>query len=397
MKRLVLVVVALAGCVAEEPTYHGTVKDILDRNCVQCHAQGGIAPMPLTTYEEAAPYAEMIAPAVASRAMPPVTIDASGDCGSFRDVPWLSDDEIAAIGEWAAHGAPAGDPSASTAAPAATQGLQDVGAVLDMGEEYAPPDAALDDYRCFLVDPDLDEDKFLIGYEVRPGDATVVHHVVLYVPASEDDEAQAQAYDDQDATLGYECFGGAGVDGSPVVAWAPGTGATMFPEDTGVRLPSGRRVIMQVHYNTENGSAADRTSVDLAIADAVADEAYVALGFDSDMVLPPGERSATWTYGVQSQATGRLRGVFPHMHTLGRTMTITHTDSSGEERCILQVDRWDFHWQRFFFYETFVGVELGDRIEATCTYDTRERDAPTYFGEGTSDEMCVLVSYYTLE
>jgi hypothetical protein len=397
MKYVAAAVLALSACAAEEPTYHGTVKDILDRNCVQCHQAGGIAPMPLTTYEEAAPYAEMIAPAVASRMMPPVTIDASGDCGTFRDVPWLTDDEIAAIGAWAEHGAPAGDASASTGPAAAPQALQDVGAVLDMGDAYVPSDASFDDYRCFLVDPQLDADAFLVGYEVRPGDTTVVHHVVLFVPYDDANEDEAQQLDDGDPGLGYGCFGGAGIGGSPIVAWAPGTGATLFPEGTGIRLPAGRRVVMQVHYNTQNGTAADHTTIDLAIADTVAEEAYVAVGVDTEMRLPPGERETTWSYGANSEATGRLRGVFPHMHTLGRTMKVTLTDSSGDERCVVDVQRWDFHWQRFFFFEDFVGVELGDHIQATCTYDTRTRDMPTYFGEGTSDEMCVLISYFTLE
>ena len=39
--------------------------------------------------------------------------------------------------------------------------------------------AAFDEYRCFLVDPQLPGDRFLTGYDVRPGNDAIVHHVLV--------------------------------------------------------------------------------------------------------------------------------------------------------------------------------------------------------------------------
>ena len=50
-----------------------------------------------------------------------------------------------------------------------------------------------DDYRCFLLDPELDEDVWLTGSNVLPGNPNVVHHVILFkIPADAVGEAEAK-------------------------------------------------------------------------------------------------------------------------------------------------------------------------------------------------------------
>ena len=71
---------------------------------------------------------------------------------------------------------------------------------------------------------------------------------------------------------GWTCFGGPGVgggtSGSPrgildnagwIAAWAPGFGAGRLRAGTGIELPAGSRIVMQVHYNLLNGSSPDRS------------------------------------------------------------------------------------------------------------------------------------------
>ena len=44
----------------------------------------------------------------------------------------------------------------------------------------APYGTGTDDYRCFLLDPELDKDAWLTGTQVLPGNPDVVHHVILF-------------------------------------------------------------------------------------------------------------------------------------------------------------------------------------------------------------------------
>ena len=87
-------------------------------------------------------------------------------------------------------------------------------------------------------------------------------------------------------------------------------------------------------------------------------------------------------------------GLWPHMHNLGRQLSVTASGPEGE-RCLARVDHYVFHWQAFEFYEEPVPLRAGDALETTCTYDTRTRTTPTTWGESTDDEMCIAFLYVT--
>ena len=98
------------------------IAPIVKARCVSCHAPGGRAPMPLTTYEEVRPWARAIKEEVLTRRMPKWHVVRG--YGDFKNDPTLSPFEIGLIAAWADGGAPkatAGKPvapSPSVPAPA---------------------------------------------------------------------------------------------------------------------------------------------------------------------------------------------------------------------------------------------------------------------------------------
>jgi hypothetical protein len=178
--------------------------------------------------------------------------------------------------------------------------------------------------------------------------------------------------------------------------WAPGAGFTSYPAGTGLKLDAGRKLVMQVHYNTLAGVLPDQTSVKLQTTTTVASEAYIDFVLDTDMVLPAGNANASWTFQDDVPFNLRVYGVFPHMHTLGKTMKLEKI-TDGVETCIADVPRWDFHWQRFYFFERPVAYDAGDTSRVSCTFDTRSTNASVVWGEGTQDEMCLFGVYYTID
>ena len=212
---------------------------IVDAQCVGCHRSGGIAPFSLTDYASAKVQAAAIAAATAVRRMPPMPVDDSGSCNRYSNARWLTDAEIATLGAWAAQGAREGDSRNAPALPAPPAGLDAPDAVVDPGVTYTPAGAAgheQDDYRCFVAPGPVSAAAFLVAFEVVPGDARVVHHVIAYQPADESSGAAARALDDGEDGPGYTCFGGPGVNAAPVALWAPGTGAVSLPAGTGIPL-----------------------------------------------------------------------------------------------------------------------------------------------------------------
>jgi hypothetical protein len=98
---------------AQEVTFHKDIEPILQRSCQTCHRDGGVAPMPLVTYEQTVPFAGLIEYKTSLRdragAMPPWYAEKDVGIQHFKDDPSLSDQEIAAISTWARSGAPEGN------------------------------------------------------------------------------------------------------------------------------------------------------------------------------------------------------------------------------------------------------------------------------------------------
>ena len=379
------------GVVPGGVTFYEDVAPIIFASCVGCHRAGGVGPFPLTNYAEAKPLGPLMAQVTAERHMPPNIIDASGSCNTFKDVLWLGDAEIQTIQQWVDDGLQEGDPNNAPPLPPPPGGLAQVAATVDMGAAYVPKPG--DEYRCFVVDPKLAKQKFLTGYDVKPGDPTIVHHMLMYMPLDANAQAAAEQKDANAQGLGYPCFGFAGVPAQLVVAWAPGSPPTMYPEGTGIPIPAGRKLIMQMHYNSPGGKS-DQTKIDLAMADAVASPAQMYSVSDNSLSIPPGE--AAWVEMNQQKIPaqipfGKIWGTFPHMHLLGRKQKVTLNGA-----CVVDASHYMFHWQRMYFHEQPIAFKANDVLQITCTYESLDQNQTVKHGEGTADEMCLNILYVSL-
>lgn len=399
------VMFGLVACAGDEPTvplgytYYGDVEPILAQNCHGCHTAGGVAPFALDSFQAAHDFAGSIALATADRTMPPFNADNSGACHTFRGARWLSEQEIAIIGAWAAAGAPAGAERAPTPPPAEAR-LDSVDATLDPGAAYTPNAKVSDDYRCFIVDAPNAQDTYLTGFSVRPEHPHMSHHLLLFALPTTQAEQAAQAKDDADAGPGYTCYGGPGVPSSAVGGWAPGSAVTRYPEGTGIRLEGSRKLIMQWHYNTAEGVKPDRPRVEVQLEPTVEKRLLISQLAEPSLLLMPGdeaaEATATMPLTILPAGGVELYGVFPHMHQLGSKIGVT-LENGGESECLLDVPRWDFHWQQLFLYDSPVHVDRGNgNVRLTCTYDASKRSEAVTWGEGTQDEMCLVYFFYTL-
>jgi hypothetical protein len=432
---LVLVSILQASC-GSERTYHKDIAPIMTENCVSCHRSGNIAPFRLDTYSEVKSWARASLVSMQNRTMPPWTVNNSGECQSFEGTTWMKDKDIAVFADWIENEMPEGDKEDAPEAykpPARLDGFTHVlkTPAYTPHQFYHPDDQAkerikhdgethtnlpTDDYRCFIVDPELTEDKYLTAFEVSSSRPEMAHHMILYLLSGAALEA-AEALVPEGET-GYECFGGPGIDlvssegglqdGVRMLAgWAPGTPPTRYPEGTGVRIPAGYVPVIQMHYNTENGIGEDVTDIKMVLTDSIDKEAYIIPMADLDMTIPPGQKLASTTFDIPlgefflgdtgfSTLPGgvELYGVYPHMHKRGVNLQFEET-TPGSKQCLTRVDTWDFDWQRFYFYKQ--PLELDVTIESSfrlsCGYNTSDDTEPVLWGDGTEDEMCLNFLY----
>jgi hypothetical protein len=320
---------------------------------------------------------------------------------------------------------------------------------LERAYRPAPPGGGTDDYRCFLVDPKLTETAYLTGSQVLPQNTGIVHHGMVY-QISPSDVAQARRQDARTEGDGWRCFGSDGLETQSnfVGGWAPGHEETLIGERTGYRLEPGSQILLQLHYNllSNKGEAGptDQSSVRLRLLPDTGNVTpLVARFLPAPVELPcaPGEsgplcdRDAAIADLAKRSGTaasedvavlnrlcnkGRrpvagntqhcdhrvprsalLYAIAPHMHLLGRSISVELNPGTPAARTLLHQPSYDFDDQSVQVLPHPVRLEPRDTIRVTCTHDATLRSElpqldplePRYVvaGEGTSDEMCVAV------
>ncbi len=283
------------------PTWYRDVLPIVQEHCQGCHLPGGIAPFSLDSYETAATMHLAMADAVAMRRMPPWKPDDA--CRSLKHSRRLSDAQIQTLVQWSELGAREGDPVDAPPPSTTRPGLEWVDATVSPEAPYLPNRDVTDDYRCFVVPPALSAQKDIIGFDVVPGTPKQVHHVILFALP----EGEARALDASGPGLGWTCYGGPGTQSlnlRMVGGWVPGSTATRYPENTGVRIRAGHVLVMQVHYNLASGAPEqDHTQVRLQYAKSpVRDPALVFPITISNFNIPPNSTGYTASRDVLAVA-----------------------------------------------------------------------------------------------
>lgn len=407
------------------PSYYGQVKDILDRKCVGCHGEGKIGPFEMGDYKSAFEIRKLIAHAVLEGTMPPWS-PARG-CQDYYADRSLSALEKETLLSWVSLGAREGDPAEFK------PGKQEVKHVefnltMEMPEPYTP--RGIDDNRCFLLPYPGDKVQYQRAFQVEPGDASMLHHLLVYkVPAAV--AAAFHAIDAADLGPGYYCPGGPGPGIHPngvelIADWVPGQVEGELPEGVGVAYHPGDLLIMQHHYNTAfTGKKPDQSKYHFKFVDEVEKPAVASLFFNPAWLVPgtmailPGVEDTKHVYhlGVAESLTPlamrnipgykigdplQVRFAGPHLHELGSSSSMRVRRANGEEVCMVDIPKWDFDWQGFYNFKSKLVVYPGDVIELECHWNNTAENQPPLpdgtvppprfvsWGDQTRDEMCLM-------
>ncbi len=376
-------------------TWHQQVHPIVASKCVTCHAAGLVGPFPLETLAQVRSNARVIVPEIQARRMPP-WMPLEG-CQQFKHNRSLSEGEIFTISEWIRIGMPEGDPANPTPVPPAEvvpfrtdMRLQMLAPVVP---DFSQSTTGADDYHCFVLNRSLERTIWVTGYDIEPGVRAMVHHANVYaIPAA--DAASLNA-----SPQGYHCFGGTGGAARTIGVWVPGTPPAKYPDQTGIQINQGEAIVVQMHYyrfNRDGGMPpADRSTMLLELAPVRPPRLGELLGpgGGGNFVVP----ARTTGFAVSGEwivpARGTLWGVLPHMHKIGKRISVRIGDS-----CAVDVPAWDFHWQQAYFYNQLGGIPVtaGTRTSITCIYDN-PNNTPVRNGQGSDEEMCGAPFYYTAE
>ncbi|MFL2856606.1 MAG: hypothetical protein ACJZ8E_09510 [Pseudohongiellaceae bacterium] len=379
LKKIVQLIITLSAVglfsaqasAQESPNYSKDVAPILQEKCAYCHNPEGIGPMPLMTYDQVKPFATLIHDRTSKRIMPPWHVDPSIGIQQFKNDASLSDVQIDTIEAWVEAGAPEGN-RADLPAPIEFPS----GAEWQLADQLGPPDLIVKStpYDVIANGQDqwwmpnvpfegLDQERFLKAAEFKPSyplGKKVVHH--------------------GHAVLMPE-------DGGRTVALARygvGKAWEIFPEGTGMRVPTDGTIAWNLHYFPVGAEGADDV-VEVGLwfypegqtpeRETVGEVLFRVDGLKGmargqDIVIPPhGYQVLTGTHRLDSPAV--IHSYRPHMHMRGKVMTMEAIFPDGTKEVLNQVNKYDHNWQIAYIYEEDAKPLLptGTILQFTSVFD----------------------------
>ena len=346
------------------PDYATDVAPIILDNCVECHRRGGVGPFAMDSHIMLMGWSPMIREVTLNKRMPPAQVDP--EFGHSRNARYLDDEELATLVTWIDARAPRGesveDPLATFAAAQRTKadfqwqlGEPDL---IVSGAAKPIPATGVMDYLYEEVALDLNEDRWLRAVETRPGDESVLHHLMIYVTAPGEDfwgEEREQETVSRRFVEGY----------------APGPHrAVEFAAGTGVLIPKGHKLSLQFHYVTNGQSTVDNTELGLYFAppDSALTERR-ALAVSSRFKLPANNADFPLQAETQLAEDVVVTGVRARMNTRGKRMRFVAVAPSGSERVLFSVPAYNYGWQPHYLLDEPVLVKAGSVLRVDGALD----------------------------
>jgi hypothetical protein len=368
------------GPTGDVPTFAKDVAPILYRNCTGCHRPGEIAPMSLLTYDDARPWAKAMRDEVSEGHMPPWHADAPK--GTFHNERILTAAEKDTIVKWANGGAPKGNLDDMPKLPAYAEGwaIGKPDAIFEMQEPYKVPAEGTIQYEYFYIPTNFTEPKYVKAIEVRPGNRSVVHHVLLFYRAEPDMKRtpviqpnKVKSQVPEERTPGISLHPAKGRDAGPrriLATYAPGTNPQIVPDGTALRLEPGGVLELQMHYTTNGEAATDRTKIGLVFSkEASPREIRPSQFLNATFTLPAGAADVAVDADVEFLQDATIWGIFPHTHLRGKKWEYKLILPDGTSKVILSVPRYDFNWQTYYMFREPLQVPKGSKIISTAWYD----------------------------
>lgn len=365
-------------------TYSRHIAPLFQKRCVECHREGEIGPFSLMSYRDTVGWGETIREVTGAGRMPPWFADPKH--GKFSNDMRLSPEEKQLIDQWVKAGCPEGDPADLPPAPTFTVGwnIPEPDLVLKMSDRsfHVPAEGTID-YKHYVIDPKFTEDKWVVASEARPGNRSVVHHILVFLkPPGQHVEL---------------------VRGSLLAAYAPGMPPRLLPKGMAKKIPAGSKIILQIHYTANGSPQEDISTLGLKFCDAKDVVQRVESGWATNMLFAIPPKAGNYPVGAVYQFSEDriLFNLTPHMHVRGKAFRFEAEYPDGRREILLDVPRFDFNWQLEYELAVPKVMPKGTRLKCLAHFDnsTENLSNPNpnrwvTFGEQTWDEM--MIGFFTV-
>lgn len=407
MKKYFLFGFLFIGFYSSAQTWSGDVAQVFYNKCTQCHHTGGGGPFSLMTFQEASPMAAVIAQVVNDNYMPPWPPDNAYQ--QYLHTRSLSAVEKNIILNWIAINTPEGNP-ANTPPPPIYSGSSILGTgdlTIQMPTYMSKATAFGDDYACFAIPTNLTQNRIIKAVEVVPGNPDIVHHALVYY-----DPTSAEASD----TVGGNCASPSSANTKLITGFTPGATPMILPSVSplkmGLTIGAGSQIYLNMHYPEGSYGLFDSTKVifhfyppgttgvrQITASPVIADYAFT---LPPNQITTLAEQYPGGNSGVPVDLS--VISVFPHMHLLGKSIKSYATGSANDTIKFINIPKWDFHWQDFYYFTQLKHLPAGYTIKGEAVYDNTAQNPhnpnsppqTVSIGLNTTDEMFIIYFHYML-
>lgn len=336
-------------------TFNKEVIRILQRNCLGCHAPGKIkADIPLTSYEEARPWAKAIKEEVLEKRMPPY--QAMVGYGDFQNPYLLPKRDVELLISWVEGGAPRGEAKdlPKELVPPANWSFGKPDLNLQPEQMIAIPAGEGEYETCIKLPTNLKQEQWAKAIEFIPANASVVLAAEFFLQKQGSDPCAA---------------------GEKVGEWVPGQETNMLPDKTAVRLPSNAVLMMKIRYARAEKETKDHSILGVYLAkEEIIQQAQRVAIKPLPTILPAGakQKRVKASYWVPSEA--EALAVRPLLFPFAKSIEATAYYPDGTVEVLIAAQAYRHTWQPSYFYKRAVPLPAKTRIEVTAYLDNSEQN-----------------------
>ena len=372
------------------PDFASEIAPIIIENCADCHRQGGVGPFALDSYIMVLGWSPMIKEVLLNKRMPPTQVDPY--IGHSESARYLDPTDVQTLVHWINNRAPRGDsevdPLEVFAAQDRSEWFFGEPDFIVTGSRNEIPSIGVMDYVYDDVELPFTEDKWLRAIQYIAGDESVLHHLVTFVTAPDEDFWGDERISES-------------VTRRFVGSYLPGkTNAIAFDEGTGVLVPQGHRLSMQFHYVTNGQSTIDETQFGLYFSDELNLKERLTHAVASRFLLPPNANDFELQAEQQVDQDIIVTGVRARMNFRGKRMKFVVENPQGQTRELFSVPAYNYGWQPDYLLDEAEPVAAGSILRVIGAFDNSisnpsnpDPDKEVTFGLESWEEM--FTGYFT--
>ena len=352
-------------------SYVSDVAPIIAKNCTECHRQNSIAPFALDSHQMVQGWSPMIREVVMTKRMPPGQVDPH--VGNVIGMSNLSNADQQTLIHWIDAGALKDgetDPLAALVWPD-SKWRSEPGTEPDLIVKIPPqqiPATGVIEYLNIVVDIPLQEDVWIRGSEIVPGDYSVLHHVITRIVAPDENGDDVVTEEGDDEFVGQDKTD---VPLARLSGYVPGRRPSLTPNGGGL-LRKGSAARFQLHYTTSGREVLDESELGIYFyPQGVVPEIEKRSGgraLNARFEIPAFAKDYEVVQSAFVEKDAYLLSFMPHMHFRGKRMKFVAKLPDGTEQEILSVPHYQFNWQVRHQIEPMF-VPAGTEIVAIGAFD----------------------------